>query len=126
MSTMEAIRAALVGDAAVGTLVGAKVFASKATQGTPAPYIVCRIISDIDENTLAEEGNHLVNSRVQIDCYGSTEKSAAAVARAVKAVLVALENPDGLSCLRVGGHESWENEAELHCNSSDYSVWGPD
>ncbi len=122
-TAMEAVRAVLVADAPVAALVGSKIYANRAPQNAIAPFIVCRVISDVPESSLdADSDSTLGNVRLQVDSYAATYLGAKAVGVAVNAVLRALISPS-LSCWRVGGRDLWDDVAQLHNDSADFSVW---
>ncbi len=122
-TAVEAIRTVLIADAPVAALVGTKVFANKAPDGTVAPYVVCRVISHVDENTFTLEAP-IGNVRLQVDSYASGYLAAHAVADAINEVLRLLSSPPpGLSCWRIGERDLFDDEAKLDCASADYSVF---
>jgi len=61
-------------------------------------------------------------SRVQVDCYATRYLDAHAVAEAVDNVLANLRRPE-LSAERDSLQDIWEDEAQLHRVSMDFSVW---
>lgn len=123
MTTIEAVRALLAADAAVIALVGTKLFANLAPQGTVAPYVVLRVISDVPENTLnGTSTGRLSAIRLQIDSYAKTYLAAAAVAETVDAVVSALAGAD-LAAQRLTGRDLFDDAAQLHCLSADFGVF---
>lgn len=118
-----AVSDALKANAAVAALVVARVFPSQAPQGTPAPYIVFQLISDVPESTVdGSAAGRLTNARLQVDCYGSTYVSAHAVATAADAVVSALSSPD-LSAWRIGKRDLFDDKTQQHRVSMDFAVW---
>ncbi|MBK8772800.1 MAG: hypothetical protein IPM06_20550 [Rhizobiales bacterium] len=72
----------------------------------------------------------LVESRVQVDCYGSTYASAKAVARAVEAVLSGYSGTQGATTFdgifliaERDLIDDDESPADLHGVSLDFMVW---
>ncbi len=122
-TTGEAIRTQLAADATVTALLAGRMFPAVAPQGTITPFLVYQVISDVPENTfMGDSSNRLSNFRVQIDCYSKSYLEAHAAAAAVDAVLSAIDSPD-LSCWRESSRDLYDDEAQLHRVSSDFSVW---
>lgn len=127
MTVGEAIRAALVADATVAGLVGGRIYPALMPQGTvengSGPAIVYTVASDVPQNALTGDSTtRMVNARVQIDAYSKTYLEAHLVAAAVDAVVSALATP-ALSAWREVSRDLYDNEAQLHRVSADFSVW---
>lgn len=119
----EAILAALLADATVVGLVGSRIYPNLAPQGTPAPFVVFRVVSDVPDNTLTGSASStIVNSRVQIDAYAKRYLDAHQAADAVDVVLSALAQV-GLSAWREVTRDLYDNETGLHRVSADFSVF---
>ncbi len=123
MTTLgEAVRAKLVADPTVASLVVARVFPNLMPQGGAQPAIVYQVVSEVPENALTGDSTtRLVTARLQVDCYAKTYLEAHAVADAVDAVLSALSSPD-LSAWREVSRDLYDNEAQLHRVSTDFTV----
>lgn len=118
-----AIQALLVADPTVAALVGARVYPSLMPQGVSKPAVVFQVISDVPQTTFdGDSSTTLVNALLQIDSYGKTYLEAHAVADAVDAVVSALSSPD-LSATREVSRDLYDNEAQLHRVSAEYSCW---
>lgn len=123
MSTfVELVRAELMAASSVTDLVGSRIYPKTAPQGTPTPYITISVVTDVPANSFTgRPANLLVTARVQVDCYSSSYLEARRVADEVNLVVADLTRPD-LSAVREASRDLFENETELHCISSDYSV----
>ncbi len=122
-TTIEAIRDLLVVDSTLDTLVDGKIYASHAPQGTVAPFVVMRVISDVPENTLTGTSvGRLSGTRLQIDSYAKRYLDAHAVADAVDAVVSALDGPR-LAAQRIDGRDGFDDADQLHNASADFAVW---
>lgn len=86
----EDLRAALVADAALAALVGRRINWLTRPLGSSLPAVVLQVIS-APETSSNDGPDDLLPYLVQIDCWGETYLSAKTVARAVRAVCVALK-----------------------------------
>lgn len=80
----EQIRAYLLADAAVSAACGGRCSHIERNQGEPLPALVLTRISGRRE-TFHSGPSGLVQSRLQVDCYGSTQVQSWALSRAVRA-----------------------------------------
>jgi hypothetical protein len=82
----EALRALILDDTAIESLVKARVDWGLRPQGKGLPAIALTVVSDspVDHS---QDGGGVNRARVQIDCFGATYGSAKATARAVRALL---------------------------------------
>lgn len=82
----QAFIALLLSDSALVALVGDRIKWGTLTQGSVNPAVVLHLISDVpDYHMLGPSG--LVESRIQIDCRGTSKASAKAAANAVQDLL---------------------------------------
>lgn len=82
----EALADRLLGATALTALTGTRVYWVRAPQNVAKPYVVMNRITGIrDMKSSGPSG--LVESRVQVDCWGATYSSAKSVARQVEARL---------------------------------------
>lgn len=118
----------LLAHAPLTALVGTKIKFGTADQGTAAPYVVLNAISKV-QDYLYSGPDALVSTRMQIDCFALTWKSAISVARAIEARLSGAKFTQGST--RFEGvfldaqRESFEaadatSESKLHRVSVDY------
>lgn len=121
MTVVERIRTTLLADATVASLVGVKVHPEPAPQESAPPFIVLRVISDVHLNDVSGATGK-VNATVQVDAYAVRYLDAHAIAAAVHAVLGRSTSPTLLSS-RIGRRDQYDDEAALHCVSSDFSTW---
>ena len=122
MTIDEAVRSVLLADATVAGIVGVKVHPEPAPQGTVAPFIVLRVISDVPLNDLGGNTSGTFNATVQVDAYAKTRTAARQLGAAVHKVLGSRTDPTLLAS-RMGRRDQYDGEAELHCCSSDFSTW---
>ena len=125
----ESLIALLLASTGVSDLVSARVNWNRIAPPAAPPYVILRRISGVRDYKLSG-ATGLVESRVQVDCYGSTYASAKAVARAVEAVLSGYRGTQGattfdgifLSAERDLIDDD-ESPADLHGVSLDFMVW---
>lgn len=121
------IRDALLADPDVVALVGDRVHAVKAPDGTAQPYVVVAVISDVPESTLRETVGQaaLSNARVQVTAWAKRYEVASEVDEATSAVVQAMRRPaPGLSAWKASGPvDLYDDEAELHGAATDFNVW---
>lgn len=122
MTIDEQVRGLLLADPTIAGLVGDRVHPEPAPQGSPAPLIVMRVISDVPLNDLGGNASGRHNAIVQVDAYAVRLSEARALAAAVHQVLGARTAPELLSS-RIGRRDTYDDEAALHCVSSDFSMW---
>lgn len=82
----EAIYARLSSGAALSALVSGRITPVRRDQGAGLPAVVFHVISEPRRRTLAGQVS-LIAGRMQIDCWGTDEAEADAVAKAVRARL---------------------------------------
>lgn len=122
MSTGEAIYAELVGAVGVTALIGTRIYPNLRPAEAALPLAVYSIISDIPENAfMGTAESRLSHARLQIDVYAKTYRQAHQVAAAIESVIANLARPD-LSGLRDSVRDLYDNEAQLHRVSTDYTV----
>lgn len=119
---IEAIREVLLDDPTVAGMVGERVHIEPAPQRVTPPFIVLRTITDLPLRDLGGGTSRQRNATVQVDAYGKTYVSAQRLGAAVNHVLGARTDPSLLSS-RIGRRDEYDDEAELHRCSSDFSVW---
>lgn len=122
MTAGEAVVALLAADSAVVAIVGARMYPNVAPQGAAAPFLVYQVISDVPENSLADNSPRLSSIRLQVDCYSPRYLQAHALAEAVEAKLVAASTPD-FSAWRDTTRDLFDAEAQMHRVSTDFAVW---
>lgn len=124
---VELVRTELVAATAVTDLVGAppaaRIYPGKAPQGTPAPYLVLQVVSDVPKNSVdGAAATRLHVARFQVDAYASTYLSAWALAGAVVGVIADLSRPD-LNAYLDGQRDVYDDQTpELRRVSMDFSV----
>ena len=130
-SIVETIRAKLLADAAVTSLVGNRIYSNVMLEGSALPAIVCTVVSDVPENSFTGvAATRLKNVRVQVDCYARPAPSGVAgayitvhqLAEAVDAVLAGLQLPE-LSGLLEVTRDLFDNETGYHRVSMDFTFW---
>lgn len=82
----EALRAVLLGSAAVTAIAGARVNWGEHPQGAALPGIILTVVSDVEGHTIGAP-NGVSAARVQVDCQGASYGSAKQLARAVRTVI---------------------------------------
>lgn len=109
MSIYAAIRTILVADSALTGLVGQKVFANAAPQGTQLPFIVMNVISNTPTNT-KQEASTMDRFRVQISSFGNDFDNCQAVKNRVR---ILLENINKVTSVNVAIQNSqFQNEVD--------------
>lgn len=122
MTHQEAIRAELVAAPTVTTLVGTRIYPSKAPQGVVAPFVVITTVSSVPQNAMGELANtRLRVARVQIDCYAKGYVDVHAVADAIDNVVANLARED-LTAVQDTSSDLYDDETELRRVSTDYFV----
>lgn len=83
----EALRTMLLANAGVTAIAGTNINWGEHPQGVATPFIVLTLIDDAEGLYLdADEGSDgLSIGRVQVDCYGTSYRTAKRLARAVRA-----------------------------------------
>ncbi len=121
-TTIQAVRDRLLLNADLVTLVGTRVHANKAPQDTAAPYVVMQVISDVPENTLSGSSvGRLSIVRLQVDVYGATYLTAAAVAELTDLVISGLVSSD-LAAQLISSRDFYDDGSQLHRVSQDFTV----
>jgi hypothetical protein len=122
VTIIERVRALLLGDAAMVAIIGDKVHPEPAPQGTVPPFVVVRVIADTPLNDLNGNTSGVTNALVQVDAYATTDKATRDLAATIHTVLAGRTDPTLLSS-RMGRRDNYDDEAALHCVSSDFSMW---
>lgn len=126
MSHNAAIKAMLGADATLVALIGPRMFAVLAPQGTPAPYVTWATIDTEDEHAGGADRD-TVGRRVQFTCYGSTFDVAEEVADSLHAAVsrvsgvYAGETVQGV--FRESARDTYGESAELFARVVDYQFW---
>lgn len=123
-----AIRALLLADATVASLVSTRIYPNVLPQSVTLPAIVYSVISDVPE--LSFDGaieDTLASVRMQIDCYARPVGSGAygqvhQVAAAVKAVIGNLSAP-GFNANYETMRDLYDDQTRYHRVSMDFIVW---
>ena len=125
----ESLIALLLASTGVSDLVSARVNWNRIAPPAGSPYVILRRISGVRYYKMSGTTG-LVESRVQVDCYGSTYASAKAVARAVEAVLSGYSGTQGATTFdgifliaERDLIDDDESPADLHGVSLDFMVW---
>lgn len=124
-TTMQDIFATLTAAPTVTALVGRRIYPNRAPQGAIAtpPFVVCTMISAVPENSLAGKAiARRVNTHVQVDAYAAVYDDAQQLAAAIDLVLSDMNSPD-LNGWRESTREDYDDDAELHRVSSDFTIW---
>lgn len=125
----ESLIALLLAVSGVTTVVGERVHWNRIEAPAVAPYVILRTISGTRDYAM-DGATGLVESRVQVDCYGSTYASAKTAARAIEAALSGYRGTQGgtefggvfLTAERDLVDED-ESPADLHGVSLDFTIW---
>lgn len=124
MSAGVAVRQRLLANAAVAELVVDRVYPQRAEQGCQRPFIVYRVIDEVDENAMDSGADELVTARVQVDCYADKYLDAQSLGLAVKVALVEVQSAD-FACWRESSSDTFEENAGedgLHGVRADFIV----
>lgn len=129
-----ALRAYLLADSTIASLVGTRMYPVKLPQGTALASIVFTRVSGLSGVTSSgREG--LSRPRVQIDCWAPTMDAAATLADRVKERIEGFkgaiqwdENSPGNQVTVQGvffdsEREDYDDTAKLHRVSHDYLIW---
>lgn len=122
----------LLGQAAINSLVGTRIYWTQLPQGEERPYLLLSVVDSIP-NVAYGGVTGLVQSRVQFDCWGSDFYSAKDLARALDTLL------SGKSLLTTGsgatkfegffleaerdGHSDVDAPDDLFRTSLDFLIW---
>lgn len=95
MNALGAVRALLIGDAALALLVDADdvVADDVLPEGTPLPAILIGLVSGVDFNIPAPAGSVFTTKRVQIEIHAASNAQRQDVKHAVRQVLLANPRP---------------------------------
>lgn len=124
MTHVQAVREVLLAAPAVTALVGARIYAQVAPQGTSkaGPFVVLTLVSAVPVQAHgALPSEMLEEARVQVDCYGREYDATHTLAAAVDDALGSLEGPD-ISASRESMQDLYDNETSLVRVSADYLV----
>lgn len=119
---IQLVRDQLVAATAVTDLVGQNIFPGLVAQGTPAPFVVMTIVSDLPINSAdGTVETRLRNARVQLTAYAKTYAEAYQVAAAVTAVVGNLGAAD-LSAYEDARRDVYDDATQLHGVAIDFTV----
>lgn len=125
----QSLIALLLAASGLTTLVSQRVNWNKIAAPAVAPYVTLRRISGARDYAMGG-ATGLVETRVQVDCYGDTYTSAKGVARQVEAVLSGYRGTsqttkfDGIFLTAERDLiDDDESPADLHGVSLDFMVW---
>jgi hypothetical protein len=105
----EKVIALLVNDVGVAALAGSRVYPGVIPQASPLPAIAINVVSAVP--VYSDDGEDgIEGTRLQVDSYGDTYRSAKLLARAVKAVLSAYQG-DVIEYGSVEGEDDAQEEA---------------
>lgn len=126
MDIRPAIRAALLLESDITDLVDSRIYPMLAPQGERGPLIVVTRVSENEEPVLKGPSG-LLQSRVQIDCWGPTPDAASALAEAVRARLHGLSG-EFLGVTISGAfagtiREDQDRETHSFRVGRDYIIW---
>ncbi|QDP57386.1 MAG: hypothetical protein Unbinned3696contig1008_64 [Prokaryotic dsDNA virus sp.] len=125
----EALSAYLLADAGLTALVGNRVNWNARPQAQASPSVVLTRVGGTRDYMMAGASG-LVDSRIQIDCWGKTYGSAIGVSRAVAAALSGLQTTIG--GIRLHGsfldserqsYEQGSGGEDFHRVSLDFIIW---
>lgn len=122
MSYRAKVRDTLLSDASVGAIVDTRIYALRAPQDVPTPYVLLSTISYESINTLAGRTG-LETARVRCDLYGSSYNELVGESGLVEAICAALDAATDFSALFVFGTELFEDDTKLYHVVLDFSVW---
>ena len=108
----------LVNDADVSVLVGDRVALSVIPEGSPAPYIVCQLITGQRPGSLSSTGNRR-RLRMQVNCYAQNVLQAKAI---VEAAQNAIENYENFEVVFNGDQDLYDATTKLCYTVLDYSL----
>lgn len=118
------LRAAIVADPTVSSLIGSRFYPNFAPQNPTRPYVTYQPISSVRTPTMLHADN-LPATRVQIDAWSDSVDEARAVADAILALFHSYV-PDTIAGIQgvfaVDAREDYEADAALHRVSTDYMV----
>jgi hypothetical protein len=122
-----ALRAFLLGDAAVAAAVGgARIFPVVLPQAERRVSLVYARISDVGDHHM-EGPSGLARPRYQLDAYAAQPDDADSLARLVKARLDGYRGPMGSIAVQGvffdGARDDYQSEAKLHRVSQDFIIW---
>ena len=125
----EALSAYLLADAGLTVLVGNRVNWNARPQAQASPSVVLTRVGGTRDYTMAGASG-LVESRIQVDCWGETFGSSIGVSRAVTAALSGLQTTIG--GIRLHGsfieserqsYEQGSGGEDFHRVSLDFIIW---
>ena len=121
--------ARLLGASALTALTSTRVYWGVAPQNVAKPYVVMYRVSGIRDMKMSGASG-LVESRVQIDSFGTTYASAKGVARQIEARLSGYRGTQSSivfdGCFLIAERDGYEPDAspdDLHRVSLDFTVW---
>jgi hypothetical protein len=125
MSIIVAVRAALIANAAVAALAGARVYPKVLPQKPTYPAITLEMISGDTGNSLTAPGT-MKWARVRLNAWGLTYAAAEGLALAAETALNVTKSTQGAVEIRSinaqGLRDFYEPAVEAHYHSQDYSI----
>lgn len=126
----------LKADAAVGAVIGDRIYADPAPQGTTAPFVTMQTISNPGEDDLGGPVA-LGSTLIQFDCIGMTPDSAKAAANAINTNLLSIDSDSiGDTGVQVAVSRAYRNDRRddtagpsdgsdrvVHRTSLDFEFW---
>ena len=124
-----ALSAFLLGDSAISTAVGTRVYPQFLPQNTQSDSIVYQKVSDVGDHTL-EGPTGLARPRMQIDAWSRTNNGANALALLIKERLDGYQGTMGAGGDQVtvqgvffeSARDLYDDSAKLHRVSADYFI----
>lgn len=86
------------------------------------PYVIFQRIVSTDNNTLSGPSD-LQNTRVQIDVIGRSYGDTDALAKQVRAALIAAFSTFPRACVPISSFDVYEDAVKAFRVSADYSIW---
>ena len=100
------------------TDAGSRVYPLAAAQGVETPRITYQRVSTAPENTLGGRSN-LDQVRIQVDCWATSTKGAADLARQARDIMEA----QSFKALLQGAFDTYEQDTQLYRRSMDFRCW---
>ena len=99
-------------------LVGNRCYpAGRVPDGAGRPFIAYQTVSEVPDNVLSGSGSK-TDSRIQVDVYADTYDAVRTAFASVKAAMLAAAFP----CVLVNAIDFFEDDADLHRVSADFSI----
>ena len=125
MNALKAIRAKLIGDAAVEALIGAKCYPGVAPQKAAVPFVVLSVVGN-DPNDTKSGVSDVDAFRIQIDSYAASYDGCQDLDRKCRTAIDKYMGTssgiyiDGVRYL--SSQDFFENDPQEYRRSSDYTV----